>query len=427
MRIIAGIALVLGLMVVAPAQADDKQSQGKEEAITNACLEGELSIAGEGAKYEFDEYLVPEDTEFPRRQNLPDFTFNYPKGINACPPNVAYAQWSLWNFFNPGELTPNTGCVRDTIKNQIYYLVRPGLRYSCDFDGPFMVVDDYGTWSNIATIESVRENDLGGPSSEIDAVLTVNVRPYNGDPNNPIIPIEDIPLGDSDGADFGDVDIYTASKKKVTLTNVGNARLKINGWKIVNPEGQEAPEFAVLDSECKKTLKPGGSCEGSVQFFPRNIGTQAAIIDVESNQKGALQVPLTGNGVYDEPPTDEEGNVVVPPVPEPEIIKVPGTNTVIKDGKSNKKSIETTKKKIVLKWKKPDTDVPIVQYQTRKKFKKKSWKTWQDVDAAPNKKGWIKTKIKAKKPGRYKIQLRSITAYETVGDTVTLKVKKKKK
>ena len=90
---------------------------------------------------------------------------------------------------------------------------------------------------------------------------------------------------------FGNQKVGTMSKpKNVTLTNTGNANLKITSISISGLEFSET-------NTCKTSLAPGKSCKISVVFAPTSKGSAHATVVVKDNASpGQQQVPLTGNG-----------------------------------------------------------------------------------------------------------------------------------
>ena len=255
---------------------------------------------------------------------------------------------------------------------------------------------------------------------------TLTVLPPRG---NDLPEVPDEPAGISDGHDFGNVEIFDYKRGVAEITNIGEQGLAVRKAKIVDSNGDEAPEFSVTGTTCKDGfIAPKRSCQVQVQFFPRVEGSRAAFIEVVTNGDYPLQIPLTGVGTYTKPESvveaekeaEANGTKPVYEVAEPEKVEVAAATT--KNGKS---VVKAKKKKIKVKWKAPDTDQPVTGYEIRKKYKKKSWKKWKDVDPMPNKEGWIKASVKAKKSGNYKIQVTSSTPWVERGDKATVKIKKK--
>jgi hypothetical protein len=90
---------------------------------------------------------------------------------------------------------------------------------------------------------------------------------------------------------------------KTAVGKVGNATVTIKntsskestGDVSINGETAAAP-FAVA-SQCKKTLKPGQTCEVKVTFKPSNVTPQTGNLTVSDNGEDAPQrVPLSGTG-----------------------------------------------------------------------------------------------------------------------------------
>jgi hypothetical protein len=328
---------------------------------------------------------------------------------------------------------------------------------------PVLDVSDFGVYTNINNISvtSAPGIELEGYSGykETQVSYTLTVLPPSSTGNQlPEVPNE--PAGISDGYDFGNVEIFDYKRGVFDITNIGTDDLAVRKAKIVDSNGDEAPEFSVTGTTCKDGfIRPGRSCQVQVQFFPRVEGARAAFINVTSNSDYPLQIPLNGVGTYTEPESvveadkESEANGTKPEyeVSEPEKPTVPNTGGNKPNGdhdgdgivnkndsdyvpdkgqdvtqkKNGTYVVKTKSKKINVKWKAPDTDQPVTKYEIRQKYKKKSWKKWKDVDPMPNKKGWIKASVKAKKPGNYKVQVASSTPWVERGDKATVKIKKK--
>ena len=299
---------------------------------------------------------------------------------------------------------------------------------------PQLDVDSYGVYTNINNISvtsPLGESQYysGYKETEVSYTLTV-VPPTETDNQLPEVPNE--PAGISDGYDFGNVEIFDYKRGDVKITNIGTEDLRVNKAKIVDGDGNDAPEFSVTDNDCNRLIAPGRSCRAQVQFFPREQGARAAFINVTSNSSYPLQIPLNGVGTYTKPESIEDAESEAEETGQPPVFEVDAPEQAVPDNqnqevtkKNGKWEVKTKKKKIKVKWKSPDTDQPVTGYEIRKKFKKKKWKKWKDVDPMPNKKGWIKASVKAKKPGNYKIQVTSSTPWVSRGDKATVKITKK--
>ena len=307
---------------------------------------------------------------------------------------------------------------------------------------PTIAVEEYGQYVNVNTLSMEFPGYQGTPPSDRDFQISYNLTvvppefPVGND--QPDVPIT--PIGVSEGYDFGKVDIFDYKRGVVRIENIGTDGLVVRKAEIVDTNGDEAPEFSTTGTDCiGKVITPGRKCEVQVQFFPREQGPRAAFIKVYSNADGPLEIPLVGEGTYEKPESiieeEEEAaaNGTKPDyeVAEPEKPTIPDDSAqdVVKK-KNGTYVVKSKKKKINVKWKAPDTDQPVTGYEIRKKHKKngkwKKWKKWKDVDPMPNKKGWIKSSVKAKKDGKYKIQVTSSTPWVERGDKATVKVKKVK-
>ena len=294
---------------------------------------------------------------------------------------------------------------------------------------PSLTIKEYGQYVNVGEFSMTFDPDWTtqkqAKTTQVSYTLTA-LPPRSTGSELPEIPDE--PAGISDGYDFGNVEIYNNKRGEVKITNIGTEDLSVRQAKIVDIDGNDAPEFSVTDNNCNKLIAPGKSCLAQVQFFPREQGARAAFINVTTNSDYPLQIPLNGVGTYTKPESvveaekeaEANGTEPVYEVAEPEKVEVEGATT--KNGKS---VVKAKKKKIKVKWKAPDTDQPVTGYEIRKKYKKKSWKKWKDVDPMPKENGWIKASVKAKKSGNYKIQVTSSTPWVERGDKATVKIKKK--
>jgi len=222
------------------------------------------------------------------------------------------------------------------------------------------------------------------------------------------------PEPEAKAVDFGNVDIYDYEVATIRVTNKGDGPLvfRTNSARIVDANDNRVPEYSFLPGNCaNREIKPDEFCTTYVQFYPTKVGTYDASIQIGyfNADEDYFEVPLTGVGYYEEPESVEDAeeeaeNTGEPPayeVAEPERPTVSDDSTQEVSKKNGKYVVKTSKKKINVKWKAPDTDQPVTTYEIRSKFKKKSWKKWKDVDPRPDFEGWIKASVKAKKSGNY--------------------------
>ena len=197
------------------------------------------------------------------------------------------------------------------------------------------------------------------------------------------------PVVKADAVDFGKVDVYTAKVETVKVKNAGDKPLKITGGKITSDPDDE---FAAdLDDCTDGQVAAGKSCTAKVQFFPRQGGESAALLELKSNAVGSATIALTGMG-------------------EAAVIGKPGK---VRKLRAPKKQIAA--KKATAKWKRPKGDVPVTGYETRIKKKNGNWKTWSSKDPEPNLNGWIdRTFKKLSANTKYKVQVRAVS-YEVRG------------
>jgi alpha-tubulin suppressor-like RCC1 family protein len=197
------------------------------------------------------------------------------------------------------------------------------------------------------------------------------------------------PVVKADAVDFGKVNVYTAKVETVKVKNAGDEPLKITGGKITSDPDDE---FAAdLDDCTDGQVAAGKSCTAKVQFFPRQAGASAALLELKSNAVGSATIALTGMG-------------------EAAVIGKPG-----KVRKLRVPDKTVTAKKATAKWKRPKGDVPVTGYETRIKKKNGNWKKWSSKDPEPNLNGWISRTFKKLSPNTtYKVQVRAVS-YEVRG------------
>ncbi len=466
MRIIAGIALVLGLMVVAPAQAEEQEPLPVLPCVDfTTDFNGPLSSPvgevveqkSEGSAFTGLIEIVDSDfptqgfrTELPTlRIGVPETTELVPSVFDGTPPvvgcdyynpiQIAYTWLSRSDGFEAtvdqgtAVSIPSWDCKKGADGCRQMSMRQVAISKSWIEVSPKIVVSEYGQYVNVADFSMAFDPDwtTQKQAKETQVSYTVTVLPPSTGNQLPSVPDE--PAGISDGHDFGNVKIFDYKRGVVDITNIGEKDLAVRKAKIVDINGNEAPEFSVTGTTCKDGfIKPKRSCQVQVQFFPRVEGSRAAFIEVVTNGDYPLQIPLTGVGTYTKPESiedaeqeaEETGQLPTFEVGEPEQA-VPDNQGQEVTKKNGKWVVETNKKKIKVRWKSPDTDQPVTGYEIRSKYKKKKWKKWKDVDPMPNKKGWIKASVKAKKSGNYKIQVTSSTPWVERGDKATVKIKKK--
>lgn len=125
-------------------------------------------------------------------------------------------------------------------------------------------------------VTTQNELDIFGPLSLLPPVLP---RVYFSSPCN-VFPKQ--PVG------------TTSTPKKLTLTNSGNAPLKITRIALV---GYNASDFA-QNNNCPATLAPGAKCSFQVTFTPSATGARIAQLLVTDNAGGSPQnIQLSGLGI----------------------------------------------------------------------------------------------------------------------------------
>lgn len=433
-----------GLMagvVMAPAQAEEDLREigpcvdfSTEFGPTNNSNLSDVKV--DGAAWSATLVAAPTSLEVPYEVDLPYLRIFNTKHDPGCP--YSYGVPITFDWVKPPP-DWSVDIVRgiETYSNE--YGQGMSMRNSDVQDAWFKIkptteIAGYGTYTFINDVTMNYLYGDQGPeekTTQVSYTLTV-VPPTEAGNQLPEVPNE--PAGISDGYDFGNVEIFDYKRGVVEITNIGEQDLAVRKANIVDSNGDEAPEFSVTGTNCKDGfIAPMRSCEVQVQFFPRVEGSRAAFIEVVTNGDYLLQIPLTGVGTYTKPESVVEaekeaeagGTEPVYEVAEPEKVVVPDVKGQEVTKKNGKSVVKAKKKKIKVKWKAPDTDQPVTGYEIRSKFKKKSWKKWKDVDPMPNKKGWIKASVKAKKSGNYKIQVTSSTPWVERGDKATVKIKKK--
>jgi alpha-tubulin suppressor-like RCC1 family protein len=284
----------------------------------------------------------------------------------------------------------------------------------------------------------------------------------------------DGPVVKADAVDFGKVDVYTAKVETVKVKNTGDEPLEITGGKITSDPDDE---FAADLADCTDgKVAVGKSCTAKVQFFPRQAGESAALLELKSNAVGSATIALSGEGVapanvgVGEPTVvefEKASEAALEAVPGGTVIDVVeladgGFAVTVIDADGNEvvvildedfnvvqilspddpfvqslKSIGPVKKlrapakkvsakKAQVKWKKPKGEVTITRYQSRIK-KSGSWKKWSGKGPQPDVNGWISRGYKKLKPNTtYKVQVRA-WSYEAYGPKRSVKFRTDRK
>ena len=468
---VVAVLCTFGLMagaIMAPAQAEEQEPLPVLPCVdfTTDFNSGLSSPAGDVVEQTsegstFTGLIEIADSDFPTqgfrtelptlRIGVPETTELVPSVFDGSPPvlgcdyynpiQIAYTWLSRSDGFEAtvdqgtAVSTPSWDCKKGADGCRQMSMRQVAISKSWIEVSPKIVVSEYGQYVNVADFSMAFDPDWTtqkqAKTTQVSYTVTV-VPPTKG---NQLPSIPDEPAGISDGYDFGNVKIFDYKRGVVEITNIGEKDLAVRKAKIVDSNGDEAPEFSVTGTTCKDGfIKPKRSCQVQVQFFPRVEGSRAAFINVTTNGDYPLQIPLTGVGTYTKPESvveaekeaEANGTEPVYGVSEPEKVQIANSTTEAgAKGKSSQSVVKAKKKKIKVKWKTPDTDQPVTGYEIRSKFKKKSWKGWKAVDPMPNKKGWIKASVKAKRSGNYKIQVTSSTPWVERGDKATVKIKKK--
>ncbi|MEO2022077.1 MAG: hypothetical protein ABGX05_09625 [Pirellulaceae bacterium] len=361
-----------------------------------------------GTKLDFDRYIAIQSYE-PNPSVPPD-----PKQGWTC--QITKPDGTCWKFtltfegdipfdlrnLNPGQETQKPQLCTTTTMNAVEGLVRynssPQAR--CWMQGLWKYPDSFGTHTTI--IDAERRNALASIPGVVESSiwLTVNIKEKPTDPE-PIGPEQPGPVEiDYQNNDFGDVDVFTAKKQTVEITNLSETAVDVNKIRIKHDDEDQWLKVKE-DAGCERLAWPN-TCKVKVQFFPRNDGPQAAVLDVDLDADYELSIPLTGFGV--EPVAEEGKRPAAPKKP-----TVPSTPSQEVDEVSpGKYVVDTNKNKVKIKFVPPGGSSA---YEWRKKYLPKGkWSKWKGIDPEPNKKGFVVFDVPMKKSGCYRVQLRGVNA-----------------
>ena len=100
---------------------------------------------------------------------------------------------------------------------------------------------------------------------------------------------------------FGPVRLKTTSSKTVTLTNTGDAPLRVSKVALTNAgTGSGAAHYKLLAETCTtggRTIAPTGTCDITVMFAPFTAAEHLATLEVSNNSDdGVTKVPVSGTG-----------------------------------------------------------------------------------------------------------------------------------
>ena len=123
----------------------------------------------------------------------------------------------------------------------------------------------------------------------------------------------------------------TGPARVVTLTNDGGAPLRVTGLKLEGPAGGD---FALSDDQCSdRTLAPAAACSVRVSFITQGIGDRSATLEISSEPRGTVLLPVQGRGVApkvaevarptEKPPEPAPIRPVAPPEATPEVPSPP--------------------------------------------------------------------------------------------------------
>lgn len=82
------------------------------------------------------------------------------------------------------------------------------------------------------------------------------------------------------------------ASRTVTMTNDGDEALTVGQIVLTGVN----PQDFTLQSAQARTIPPGGSSTFGVGFLPRTAGDRSAIVRIDSNANGAVEIPVSGRG-----------------------------------------------------------------------------------------------------------------------------------
>ncbi|XOZ34216.1 choice-of-anchor D domain-containing protein [Halomonadaceae bacterium KBTZ08] len=151
---------------------------------------------------------------------------------------------------------------------------------SCSVDVNFQATQA-GTYSAAVEVDSTDPDSADSPKVvDLSAEATAQPEP-------------ELELGSQD-VDFGTVDLANSgnAQQTLSLTNVGDGGLNINGVSIAN----NANGVFTQTNDCPASLNPDQSCSVTLNFQPTQVGDYSANLQVATNlDNSPSDVPLTGS------------------------------------------------------------------------------------------------------------------------------------
>jgi hypothetical protein len=169
-----------------------------------------------------------------------------------------------------------------------YYNEEPGPAH-CWLEVKTKFPDEFGSHTLITDV--ARANALTPDDVESrQLAITINIEEESVDPGEPG-PV----VIDYSNNDFGDVDVFTAKTQWVKVTNTSGYDIPVNAIEL--PYDKSGQWLKGDDKGCRNVIIDDATCEVEVQFFPRFVGSQAAVLDFDLGVDYKLAIPLIGVGV----------------------------------------------------------------------------------------------------------------------------------
>lgn len=316
------------------------------------------------------------------------------------------------------EDTPQFCRPNGTLQNRDTIDVSVSSQGRCYWEVELATPSEFGVFANIFFTSQTRADEprkvLG--TQELGYQVIVNEVPDNPDPVDPD-PEPPVPTWDIANNTFGEVPVFTPQVQKVKLINTSDVEVPVNSVKVKSDADDQWRKFDTQG--CEPVIQPNSSCRVEVQFFPRSTGPQAAVLDVDLDIDQNMDILLTGEGVYTAPdPVSNPDNPDTPVVPEPgpetkpKNPQPPATGgQQVEETRPGTYEVTTKKNKVKVNFTPPtSTEFTVSGYEWRKKRKPSgTWTSWKFIDPEPNENGLVKSDVRMKKSGRYKVQLRSST------------------
>jgi hypothetical protein len=121
---------------------------------------------------------------------------------------------------------------------------------------------------------------------------------------------ESAPEAQAADPDFGNQVVGVVGSKSVTVKNIGDQALEVEGFGI---NGPDPGDFSVGTSTCATPVPTGETCKFTVDFDPSALGERVATVRLSDNEPVPLTLIVKGTGVKESP----KGGGGKPPAPTP--------------------------------------------------------------------------------------------------------------